>query len=162
MIEVLHRTGSNDHAVAEHGYAVRDPEDLPEVMGHVEHADPGGGHGTNSVEQLVHLVDRKGRGRLVEHEQACRVLRIFTQSAGDGHAGALRGTERGHQRLGIDVETEALQVVLGLLVGGLPVDRPERGGKAGPQRHVVQHGQCRDEAEVLLHEPASEPVGLHR
>ena len=162
VVEVLDGSGPHDPAVPEHRDLVGDPEDLAEVMGDVQHSDAGRGHGAHPVEQIVHLVHRKRRRRLVEHEQTRRVLRIFSQSAGDGHAGALGRAERGHERLRVDVEAEPLQVVLGLLVSRLSVDRSERRGKAGPERHVVQDGQRRDEPEVLLHEPASEPVGLHR
>ena len=92
------------------------------------------------------------------------------------HAG-YSGSSRRARAMATPVRSDALSVatsacgsmsrlslsrsVLGLLVGGLPVDRPERGGKAGPERHVVQDRQRRDESEILLHEPASEPVGLH-
>ncbi len=70
-----------------------DAEDLPEMVGYVQHADARGGHRADPIEQIVDLVDgQSGRG-LVENEQAGRVLRVLTQSARDGDAGALRGAE---------------------------------------------------------------------
>ena len=161
MVEVGDRARADHLAVAEHRDLLGDAEHLAEVVGHVQHADARGRDRGDAIEQVVHLVDGQRRGRLVEDEQAVRVLGVFAERTRDGDAGPLRGGEGGDHRLRVDVEVELRQVRLGLRAARPVPDRSPRGGEARAERHVVLDRQGRDEPEVLLHEPAAQPVGLH-
>ena len=61
---------AGDHAVAHHGDAVGERHHLVQLVGDEHEPAPGVGHPPQGGEQLVDLLRRQHRGRLVEDEQA--------------------------------------------------------------------------------------------
>ncbi len=97
-------------AVAQHGHAVGDAEDLVEPVGDVEHGDPALLQRAGDRQQPVDLVRRQRRGRLV-HDQHLDVER---QRAGDLDGLLLGERQAGGGAADVEVDAEPGDQLLGL------------------------------------------------
>ena len=142
-------------AVAQHGHALAEREDLIEEMGDEDHADAARGQLAHGGEQRLHLAGVEAGGRLVEHEHLARQI----DRAGDGDD-LLHGdrivAERGAH---VDVEAVVGEQRAGERIG------PRRATEAQPGRlaaeiEVFRHRQVRQQVHLLIDRADAEPLGI--
>ena len=138
---LLARIAMADHlAVAQHGGAVAHALHLFEAVRDVEDRLAFGAQPLERLEQLVGLLRRQHRGRLVEDDQ----VRRLQQAADDLDALALADRQVADQRIGI--ERQAVAVGQRLRLGG---DRADRRVVVERQRDVLGRRQRLEQRKML-------------
>ena len=121
-------------AVAQHGDAVGDAEDLVEPVRDIDHADAAFLQRTDRIEQPLDLVGRQAGGRLVEHQH----VGFDGQRAGDGDQRFFGAGEVLHPRASDRSRSRPASAPRG---PGLPCRRQsisrERSGKALRQADIL-------------------------
>ena len=95
---------AGDVPVTQHGDAVAECQDLVELVGDEDQTAPVGGHLTEGDEELVDLLGRQHRGRLVEDQQ----LGVAVQRLDDLDPLPLTDGQLPDQRIRVDVEAVAV------------------------------------------------------
>ena len=135
---------------AEHGDAVGDRLHLVQLVRDEDDRPPLRGHLPRRHEQVVRLVRRQHRRRLVEDQDA----RLLVQRLEDLHPLLLADGELPDLRVRIDAEAVALAELAHLRLDGARVDA-ELAAHAAPvaEHEVLRDAEPLDEAEVLVHHP---------
>ena len=142
-----------DPAAAHDRDPVRDRDDLVELVADEDDAPAGRGHRLQRPEQVLGLLRREHRGRLVEDEDPGAAV----EELQDLDPLLLADAELPDLRPGIDPQPE-----LGGEAGdlGLRAARVEEEARLGePEQDVLGHGLRRDQREVLVDHPQA---GLDR
>ncbi len=155
---VGHRRGvvAADHHLpaAQHGHPIGDRPGLAQLVRDDHDRQPVLAEAVDHAEQRLDLLRSERARGLVEDDDA----RLGDQHPDELDDLALRQAQVAHQGVGIDVEAETF--------GGLDDPRPRRAGThaAGARRQfdVLQHGEGRDEAEVLEHHADAVLAGVVR
>ncbi len=142
--ELAGAVGGHRPAVAQHGDAVRDLEDLLQAV-----ADVDGRHAprpqlADDGQQPLRIRLGQGGGGLVEDEDA----RVLGQRLGDLDHLLLADAQLLHRPIGVDVQSHAGEGGLGVGRDRVPVDEaaPHR---LVPQHQVLRHRELGDESQLL-------------
>ena len=141
-------------AVAKHGHAAGDREDLVEPVRDVEDAQPLLLDIADRREQVLDLGPRQRRGRLVEHQDLRRLVGV-PEGASDRDHRSLRGRQVADGAPDVDVvEAEGGEHAAGARALGRPADpSAPAGGEPATERKVLDQIQRVDEGQVLMDEP---------
>ncbi len=164
--------GRDGLAVAQHGHAVGDLEDLVHAVADVDDADPLRAQRAHDVEETAYVGLGQRRGRLV-HDERARVLR---QGARDLDTLAVGDRQAGDGRVDVEVgAVEPVEDLAGTAAHLRPVQRAARRARGMADEDVLGHGERREEQEFLVDhgdsavlriarpiELARPPVDLHR
>ena len=153
--QLLARGAPHGAAVAQHGDAVRDLEDLLQAMADVDARHAARAQLAEEAVEAGGVRLREGRRRLVEDEDA----RLLGQRLADLHELLLADAQLLDGAPGVDVEADHLQRGLRLLAHEVPADEP------GPHRlaaegEVLLHGQLGDEGQLLRDEGDAVVLGV--
>ena len=112
----------HDPAAIEHDQPVGDLEHVRQVVLDVDAGPAAGLDALHEVQDLLHLLDRQGRGRLVEHDQVF----LEVHRPADRDALALAARELRHRAVGVDADAAKADLVLEDPVGDPPLARRRR------------------------------------
>ena len=143
-----HGLGGHVLAVAQHGDAVGEGEDLGHAVADVDHADPAGAQVAHDREQPQHVGLGQGRGRLV-HDQHAGVER---ERLGDLDPLPVGDRERAHRRGDVElVDLERGQDLGGAGAHGGPVHAAPTVARGVAQEDVLGHAQIGEQQQFLEH-----------
>ena len=137
---------ADDLAEADDRDAVGDRADLAELVGDEDDGLPGLLELAHDVHQLVGLLGREHRGRLVEDEE----LGVAGERLDDLHALLHADREVLDDGLGLHVEAEAVGDLGDAVAGGVEVERAGEAGGLVAEHDVLGDGEDGDEHEVLV------------
>ena len=137
---------ADDLAAPDHGDPVRDRADLAQLVGDEDDRLPGLLELAHDLHQLVGLLRRQDRGRLVEDED----LGVAGERLDDLDPLLDADGQVLDQRVGVDVEAEPLGDLADPLAGGVEVERAGEPGGLVAEHDVLGDGEDRDEHEVLV------------
>ena len=141
--------GRAEHApaVAQHGDAIGDLEDLVEPMRDEQHEQAAPLQLGDGVEQAQALLGRQHRGGLVEREDARR----RRQGARDLDELARRDAERAGDAGRIERQPEFLEQSRRPLVQGAAIEQAPARARLAAEPDVLGDGQLRQHGELLVH-----------
>jgi hypothetical protein len=140
--DLVHAPLADHLAVAEHGVAVRDAEDLVELVADEEDGLAVGLEPLDEREELGDLVVRERGGRLVHDDDAG----VDRERAGDGHEVRVGDTEVAEPRARVDGGADAGEHGAGVRDHALPVDQPEAGARGMAEEDVSRRPKGRRRA----------------
>ena len=146
--------GVDAEAVAKDGDAIGHREDLLEPVRNVDHADLGLTQASNHLEQPVHLAAGQRGGRLVHDDDP----RIGPDRLGDLDNLLLRHAERLDHPQRVDGRSDPGQQRRRVVSPPPPVDAPPHPAALECERHVLGHGEVREERGLLVDGGDAEPV----
>ena len=145
-IDLGNRPGSGNDAVAQHGDAVADLEDLLQPVRDVDEADALPGEPANDLEQLLELRPAEhGRG-FVEYDDAG----MAREGAGDLHHLPLGDAQISYPGTRIDRKPQAQQRLPAAADRFAPVDGAEPGFRQTAQKQVLGDAQVRRQHRFLI------------
>ncbi len=153
------RDGHRGHllAAAQHRHAVGDSQHLVELVGDDDDRGAGGLELAQHAEQLLRLLRRQHRGRLVEDQH----LRVAVQRLQDLDALLLADGQVLDPGLRRDGEPVAPRQLAHALLGGRHVDGDAL-SRLGGEHDVLGHRHHRDQHEVLVHHADLRVDGVRR
>ena len=157
FVEIRPPRGEDVFAVAQHGDAVGDAEDLGQAVRHVDHPHPACGQRTHQLQQAVDLGLAERGGGLIHHHHAG----IESQRPGDLDQLLLGHRQIAHDGVGVQVDLEPADHLGAAPVHGQPVDAQPAGGFAVDE-DVLRHGQVRQQVEFLEDHVDAGPLRAHR
>ena len=143
-------------AVAQHGHAIAEAEDLRDPMRHVKDRDAAVAQVVQHAEQVVGLGGRqRGRG-LVEHEDAA----IEREGSRDLHELAVRGGQPFHRRLRGERQMQAREQVARAQAHLALEEDPSTPRQLAPGEDVARDGEVGKRHHLLVHhaDPVHERV----
>ena len=141
---------------------VGDTEDLLQVVGDDDDAVARLLELADGAEESLDVAFRQGGRGLVEDEHHFVVLPI-RERPGDGKAGPVGHAELPDRCAHVDLQTGPGHQVSGDATGVSPPDPEPHGCRVAATQHQVLHrAQLKHQAEVLMHEPDAETVGVCR
>ena len=152
--ELGNRLGLDVPAVAEDGDDVGDRGDLFEAVADVDDGDSALAQPAHGREELLDLVRRERRSRLV-HDQHAGARR---ERLGDLEQLAVGDAEPEHRRIRAELGPELVQDPHRLGAHRAPVDRVKRAARLPAGEHVLGHGQIGKDRRLLVHGDDPEPV----
>ena len=158
LVDVGQAARLDEAAVAEHGIAVADAEDLGQAVADIDHPLAARLQRVDGGEQLVGLGLAQGRGRLVHDDD----LGVIAQRLGDLDQLGLGHGQVHHQAVRADAELEPVQQRLGAAVHLAERDASEHPHRFAAQIDVLGHGHGRDGAQLLLDDRDAVRRGLGR
>ena len=158
MVTSARGHGSRLRAVAHHGDAVGDREDLLEPMGHVEHRDARRGQLAQDREQALRLALVEGRVGLVEDEQAG----TLEEHAAELDELSLAEAELAHERVRVGAQPDAAEDRAPRAARiAARVDETEA-RRLGVGEQVGQDRALREEAQLLVDDADARAPGVLR
>ena len=156
--EPLDLAGRDDPPVLEHRRAVGKPEDLRQPVRDVQDAKATCLELLDDVEHALELRPGEDRRRLVEDQDA----RFEGERTGDLDELTLCDAEAGDLTTERDRHPDAVECLSGLPPHRPSPEHPWRTPQLTAEEHVLDHGQVRDEARLLVDRTDPERAGLLR
>src|SRR5579883_516186 len=134
-------------AVAKHGDAIGDGENLVELVADINDGDAARLQLAHDVEEPPHVIFRQRGGRLV-HDQDARLVR---QGAQDFDALAIADAERADDAVGIEiVNFERGEQLFRLLAHRSPIDPAKSAARRMAHENVLGDGEFGEEQQLLI------------